>query len=91
MPDIVLSDLQPTTAATAVDNSIAFLQTTATPFITPTLSSVTRASSNTAFSSNYNINNLDSPVTGNRSSVPGILSGRRPRFGQLFPRGYFNR
>lgn len=91
MPDIVLSDLQPTTAATAVDNSIAFLPTTATPSINPVFSSVARVSNNISFSSNYNINNLDSPVTGSRSSTPGILTGRRPTFGQLFPRGYFNR
>lgn len=91
MADIVLSDLQPTTAVTAVDGSVMFLQTTATPSIDPTISSVARTSNNVAISSNYNINNLDSPVTGNRSSTPGILTGRRPTFGQLFPRGYFNR
>lgn len=91
MADIVLSDLQPTTAETAVDTTVRFLQSTATASINPVFSSVDRVSNNIAFSSNYNINNLDSPVSGNRSSTPGVLTGRRPRFGQLFPRGYFNR
>lgn len=91
MADIPLDGLQPTTAEIAVDNTKLFLQTTATGFINPTFSSVTRTSNNTAISYNYNITNLDSPVTGNRSSAPGILTGRRPTYGQLFPRGYFNR
>jgi len=90
MPEIILSET-PTTVETAVDQSIAFTQSTATGFINPTFSSVTRVSNNISISYNYNIANLDSPVTGNRSSVPGILIGRRPTYGQLFPRGYFNR
>lgn len=90
MPEIILSET-PTTVTTAVDQSIAFTQTTATGFINPTISSVERTSNNIAISYNYNITNLDSPVTGNRSSAPGVLTGRRPVYGQLFPRGYFNR
>jgi hypothetical protein len=89
MPDIVLTET-PDTAETATD--ITKTQpTTATPLIDPILSSVNRVSNNIAFSLNYNINNLDSPPTGNRPAVPGVLTGRRPKFGQLFPRGYFNR
>jgi hypothetical protein len=94
MPQIILSET-PTTATTAdaaaVNQLVAFTQTTATGFINPVFSSVVRTSNNIAISYNYNIANLDSPVTGSRSSTPGILTGRRPRFGQLFPRGYFNR
>ena len=91
MADIALDGLQPTTAETASNQSVVFIQTTATGFINPVFSSVTRTSNNTSISYNYDISNLNSPVTGNRSSVPGILTGRRPRFGQLYPRGYFNR
>jgi len=92
MADITLTGLQPTTAETFSNQSIAFKQTTSTGFINPVFSSVTRVSNNISFSSNYNIANLDAfSVTGNRTAVPGILTGRRPRFGQLFPRGYFNR
>lgn len=90
MPEIILSET-PSSATTSVDQSVAFTQTTATGFINPAFSSVERTTSNTAISYNYNIANLDSPVTGNRSSTPAVLTGRRPRFGQLFPRGYFNR
>ena len=91
MADIALTGLQPTTAEIAIDSAKYFVQTTATGFINPTISSAARTSNNIAISYNYNISNLDSPITGNRSSTPGILTGRRPRFGQLFPRGYFNR
>lgn len=90
MPEIILSEV-PTTATTTIDQSKYFQEATATPFITPAISSVIRVTDNTPISYNYNISNLDSPITGNRSSTPGILTGRRPRFGQLFPRGYFNR
>lgn len=91
MADIPLDGLQPSTAEIAHDTTKLFIQTTATGFINPTFSSVVRSSNNIAISYNYNISNLDSPGTGSRSSTPGILTGRRPRFGQLFPRGYFNR
>ena len=88
MPDITLSET-PTTAASS--QMISAQATTATPLIDPIFSSIERVSSNIATSQNFNINNLDSPVTGNRSSVPGLLTGRRPKYGQLFPRGYYNR
>jgi len=92
MANIVLSGLQPTTVTDTIDQTKRFKQTTATIFVNPTFSSIQRVSNNIALSSNYNIFNLDSfSIAGNRSSTPGILTGRRPRFGQLFPRGYFNR
>lgn len=90
MAEITLTEI-PSTATTAIDTTKHFQATTATLSINPTFSSVTRTSNNIAFGQNFNISNLDSPTTGNRSSTPGILTGRRPRFGQLFPRGYFNR
>ena len=88
MPEITLSEY-PTAAVSS--QSISAQATTATPFIDPIFSSIERVSSNIATSQNFNINNLDSPVTGNRSSVPVLLTGRRPKYGLLFPRGYFNR
>lgn len=88
MPEITLSEY-PTAAVSS--QFISAQETTATPLIDPILSSISRVSSNIATSTNFNINNLDSPVTGNKSSVPGLLTGRRPKYGQLFPRGYYNR
>lgn len=88
MAEITLSEY-PTEAVSS--QFISAQPTTATPFIDPIFSSILRVSSNIAISRNFNISNLDSPVTGNRSSVPGLLTGRRPKFGQLFPRGYYNR
>jgi len=80
------------TPTAAVSSQLISAQaTTSTPLIDPILSSIYRVSSNIAISQNFNINNLDSPVTGNKSSVPGLLTGRRPKYGQLFPRGYYNR
>lgn len=91
MPEITLSEI-PSTAEISVDQSIRLKESTATGFINPTISSTQRTSNNIAISYNYDIANLDSfSVSGNRSSTPGILTGRRPKFGQLFPRGYFNR
>lgn len=88
MPDITLSEY-PTAAAAS--QLISAQPTTNTPLINPIFSSIERVSSNIAITKNFNITNLDSPVSGNRSSVPSILTGRRPKYGQLFPRGYFNR
>jgi hypothetical protein len=88
MPDITLSEYP---AAAASSQFISAQATTNTPLINPIFSSIERVSSNIATSQNFNITNLDSPVSGNRSSVPGLLTGRRPKYGQLFPRGYYNR
>ena len=88
MADIILSE---TPSSVVSSQFISAQATTATPFITPVFSSLERVSSNIATSQNFNIANLDSPVTGNRSSAPGALTGRRPKYGQLFPRGYYNR
>ena len=88
MANITLSET-PTGAVSS--QFISAQPTTNTPLINPIFSSIERVSSNIAISQNFNINNLDSPVTGNRSSVPGLLTGRRPKSGQLFPRGYYNR
>jgi len=90
MAEIILSET-PSTAVTSIDSTKYFQATTATPLINPIFSSVVRVSNNEAFSKNFNISNLDSPPTGNRPATPGILTGRRPKYGQLFPRGYFNR
>lgn len=86
---IVLSE---TPTAVVSCQMISVSATTATAFVDPIFSSIIRATNNIAMTpQNFNISNLDSPVTGNRSSVPGLLTGRRPKFGQLFPRGYYNR
>lgn len=90
MANITLVGLQPGTAVVSVDTTKT-QATTATSFVNPTLSSIIRVTQNTPTYKNFNISNLDSPVTGNRSSTPGVLTGRRPIYGQLFPRGYFNK
>ena len=88
MPEIILSE----TPSAAVSSQLISAQaTTATPLIDPILSSIYRVTSNIAISQNFNIAALDAPVSGSRSSSPGFLTGRRPKYGQLFPRGYYNR
>ena len=38
-----------------------------------------------------NIDNLTDPPTGSREAERGLLYGRRPHRGLLFPRGYYNK
>jgi len=89
MADIVLSGLQPTSPENGKDISIHGQPTTAALIVNPTFSSLIRVSQNSPIYQNFNISNLDSPATGNRSARPGALQGRRPPRGQLFPRGSF--
>jgi hypothetical protein len=80
-----------TTATDGVDQAIHSQPTTATAAIAPVFSSVVRASSTAGSPNNFNINDLVTSSIGNRSSERGLLQGRRPHSGLLFPRGYYNR
>ena len=72
--------------AVSTDNpSVEWKQTTATPFVTPTWSSATRASSSTDTTQiNWSFANI-------QAAISGVLQGRRPNFNLQFPRGYYNR
>tara|TARA_B100000401_G_scaffold423343_1_gene351153 strand:+ start:716 stop:964 length:249 start_codon:yes stop_codon:yes gene_type:complete len=72
--------------AVSTDNpSVEWKQTTATPFVTPTWSSATRAVTATdTTQNNWNFANI-------QEAIPGFLQGRRPNFNLLFPRGYYNK
>ena len=72
--------------AVATDNpSVEWKQTTATPFVTPTWSSATRASSSTDTTQiNWSFANI-------QAAISGVLQGRRPNFNLQFPRGYYNK
>lgn len=88
---ITLSE-QPSSPVTALNAAVVFKQTTSTPSVSTIFSSTDRVSNNIAITKTFDINNLNANnPTGNNSSTPGVLTGRRPRFGLLFPRGYFNR
>jgi len=70
---------------------------TATPFIAAVFSSIDRVTAEAGTPNNFDINNLD--YSGPQNNQPyqkrrpqrGFLRGRRPYFGLLFPRGYYNR
>jgi hypothetical protein len=70
---------------------------TATPFIATVFSSIDRVTAEAGTPNNFDINNLD--YSGPQNNQPyqrrrpqrGFLRGRRPYFGLLFPRGYYNR
>ena len=72
--------------AVATDNpSVEWKQTTATPFVTPTWSSATRAVTATdTTQNNWNFTNI-------QEAIPGFLQGRRPTSNLQFPRGYYNK
>ena len=92
MANITLSDYGTvTTAATGIDKTKYGKASTATGFINPTYSSITRVSSTADAPNNFNISDLTAPAIGSRKSERGLLQGRRPNFGLLFPRGYYNR
>ena len=71
--------------AVATDNpSVEWKQTTATEFVIPTFTSVTRAVSPTDdVQNNFTFNNIE-------TAIPALLQGRRPNFNLRFPRGYYN-
>tara|TARA_B100000902_G_C27286343_1_gene904627 strand:- start:46 stop:324 length:279 start_codon:yes stop_codon:yes gene_type:complete len=92
MANITLADYGTvTTAATCIDQNKYGKETTATAFVTPTYSSTARVSSPADTPTNFNITDLTAPTTGSRKSERGLLYGRRPHRGLLFPRGYYNR
>ena len=64
---------------------------TSTAFITPEYSGTAKAIGPADAPNNYNIGDLDTIGAGDRKSERGFLRGRRPYFGLLFPRGYYNR
>jgi len=75
-----------TEGAVATDNpSVEWKQTTATPFVTPTWTSATRAVTSTDNTqNNFNFTDIE-------AAIPGFLQGRRPTFNLQFPRGYYNK
>ena len=91
MANITLSDYGTVTTAAAGTDQTKKVESTATGFITPTYSSVTRVSSPANAPTNFNIDDLTDPPTGSRASERGHLFGRRPHRGLLFPRGYYNK
>ena len=72
--------------AVSTDNpSVEWKQTTATPFVTPTWSSATRAVTSTDTTlNNWNFTDI-------QAAISGYLQGRRPPFNLKFPRGYYNK
>ena len=88
MANITLSET-PDTVVSGYD-SIRFLANTATAVITPDFSSVERSTTNVSTPRNFDIADFDS-AGGDMKARRGFLRGRRPNFGLLFPRGYYNR
>lgn len=89
MAVITLSET-PGSAVSGINNTKK-VANTATPVINPTFSSLDRVSGPADAPVNYNILQLDAPGSGSRKAEPGVLGGRRPPRGLLFPRGYYNR
>ena len=91
MADITIADYGTvTTAVTGIDQT-KMVESTATGFVNPTFSSVSRVTSAANAPTNFNIGDLTAPSSGSRKSERGLLTGRRPHRGLLFPRGYYNR
>ena len=91
MANITLSET-PDTVVSGFDQT-KLLPNTATAVITPDFSSTDRVSGIANTPLNYDIEDLDKGESPRerRRSTRGFLRGRRPYFGLLFPRGYYNR
>ena len=74
------------TAVAHQNAAIEYKQSTATPFVTPTFQSVTKATTG-GTPVNHNITDQD-PITTNERAW---LIGRRPASGMLYPRGVYNK
>ena len=91
MADITIADYGTvTTAVTGIDQT-KMVESTATGFVNPTFSSVSRVTSAANAPTNFNIADLTSPPSGSRAAERGLLYGRRPHRGLLYPRGYYNK
>ena len=92
MANITIADYGTvTTAVSGIDQTKYGKETTATAVISPTYSSVSRVTSAANAPTNFNIGDLTDPPAGSRESERGLLQGRRPHRGLLFPRGYYNK
>ena len=80
------SPAQITTLVAHQNATIEYKQSTATPFVTPTFQSITKAITG-GTPVNYNITDQD-PITTN---VRAWLMGRRPTSGMMYPRGIYNK
>ena len=91
MANITLSET-PDTAVSGF-NKTKLVPNTSTAVITPDFSSLDRVSGPSDAPQNFEITDLDrgSSPAERRRSERGFLRGRRPYFGLLFPRGYYNR
>ena len=91
MANITLSET-PDAVVSGFD-STKLVANTATAVITPEFSGTSRASGPAVPSQNFDIEDLDRGASPRerRRSERGFLRGRRPYFGLLFPRGYYNR
>lgn len=91
MANIILSE----TPGSAVSgfNKEKLVANTLTAVIVPEYSGTLRAVGPVNSPQNYDITDLDkgSSPRESRRSDRGFLRGRRPFFGLLFPRGYYNR
>ena len=91
MADITIAGYGTVTTAVTGSDQTKKVASTATAFIAPTYSSVTRTSSPANAPTNFNIGDLTDPPAGSREAERGLLYGRRPHRGLLFPRGYYNK
>ena len=91
MADITIADYGTVTTAAAGTDQTKKVATTANNIFTATFSSVTRTASPANSPANFNIADLSAPSTGSRAAERGLLYGRRPHRGLLFPRGYYNK
>ena len=93
MANITLSETPDTVVSGFDPIQTRLVANTATAVITPEFSGTVRASGPSEAPQNFDIQDLDkgaSPRERKRSER-GFLRGRRPYFGLLFPRGYYNR
>jgi len=88
MANITLAGYGTVTSAVTGNNSTK--KTASSSADSAVFSSLTRATSSTSYSLNYNITDL-SPPSGSVTSERGELRGRRPSRGLLFPRGVYAR
>jgi hypothetical protein len=91
MANITLSET-PGAVVSGFDTT-KLIATTSTAVITPDFSSLDRVSGPPLVPQNFDITDLDKGASPRerRRSERGFLRGRRPYFGLLFPRGYYNR
>ena len=88
MADFTFSNLTSAVSGFSTTESVA---NTNTDVISPTFSGTSRSQSTVSNPQNHLMSDMARGAGGSHSVEGGLMTGRRPHQGLLYPRGYYNK